>query len=202
MIGFVGAIGSGKSTLSGILSNELGVNRIQENFPDNPFLENFYTDPQEYSFRSQVWFLRSTIDQMLSEKSDKSRVLDPANEMNLLFAKTHLDLGWMNVHEFGLYTELYEILNAKAGIKKPDLFIWTDAPEDTLAKRIIERGRPYELKILSDYPHYLTALKDSIKWAARTGTLGNVIYVNTATSNFRDPVQVQGLLNSIGRRIG
>lgn len=202
-IGFVGAIASGKSTLSKILSSELNIKRIEENFPENPFLSKFYENHAEYSFRSQTWFLRSTVDQLIVAKRDtliKSTCLDPANEMNHLFAKTHYNLGWMSLAEFNLYEDLYQTLNEKSGIKKPDLFIWTDAPFEILKKRIIERSRTYELRTLREDHEYLPALRETIKGAVISGYLPNVLYVNTAQSNFSDEVCINGLMEAIKRK--
>ena len=183
VIGVIGAIGSGKSTLSSRLSENLGVTRIEENFPLNPFLNKFYENPQEYSFRSQVWFLKSTIDQMISVKSEhpsKSLIFDPANEMNLIYAKTHLDLGWMKEDEYNLYRQLYEILTEKSGVKKPDFFLCITSKTDVLVDRINKRARPYEVNNLAKFPKYLDQLNRNVFEFVNT-SCNNIIQVNSET---------------------
>lgn len=202
VIGVLGAIGSGKSTLSSQLSEILGVTRVEENFPENPFLKKFYENPAEYSFRSQVWFLKSTIDQMISVESEhpgKSLIFDPANEMNLVYAKTHLDLGWMKEDEYGLYLQLYEILTEKSGVKKPDFFLCIDSKEEVLVERIKKRARPYELHNLEKFPEYLVQLnKNVLEFVNRSGN--NIIEINSET-DFSSEKNMSRLLGAINRGI-
>lgn len=196
-IGLLGPIGSGKSTLSKALSENLGIERVEENFPENPFLKSFYENPAEFSFRSQLWFLKSTIDQISSLPSGKSRIFDPANEMNYLFAKTHLDMGWMSQHEFDLYTEIYMIFKQKSHIKNPDLYLCLHTNMDTLTRRIKERGRPYEMLMLKNYPEYLSKLSRNVNGFMS----GNVIFVDTNNDNSTDQTHVDGLIEKIKRNI-
>lgn len=199
-IGVLGAIGSGKSTLSSQLSEQLGITKIEENFPQNPFLDKFYESPAEYSFRSQVWFLKSTIDQMIDvnkEHSGKSLIYDPANEMNLIYAKTHLDLGWMKEDEYNLYLELYEILTQKSGIKKPDFFLCIESSESVLINRIISRGRPYEVANLEKFPKYLGQLNNNVLEFVKTSH-NNIIQINSETdfSQLKHMSRLIGAINT------
>lgn len=196
-IGILGPIGSGKTTLSKILSEKLGVQRVEENFPQNPFLENFYAAPAEYSFRSQLWFLKSTIDQLTELPTNTSRILDPTNEMNYLFAKTHVDMGWMSQHEFNLYSEIYLIFKEKGHIKKPDLYICLNARPYALEDRIKKRGRPYELLMLKNYPEYLIKLGNNVN-AFMNGT---VLHVDTSSDNFKDKLHTDHLVERIQKNI-
>lgn len=199
LIGVLGAIGSGKSTLSGHLSRELGINIIQENFPMNPYLEKFYDDPTKYSFRSQAWFLRSTVDQMVSMKPTfmkESVILDPANEMNFIFAKTHKDMGWMSDREFSLYKWLYKSLNSATGVKTPDLYVWLYSSDvKLLEKRIKERGRTFELKFFDKFPGYLPALNQNLLNFVAGGNK-SFLHVDPGL-NFEDPVQTNGIIEKI-----
>lgn len=196
-IGILGPIGSGKTTLSKMLSEKLGVQRVEENFPQNPFLENFYKSPGEYSFRSQLWFLKSTIDQLSALPKNTSLILDPTNEMNYQFAKTHRDMGWMSQHEFNLYTEIYSIFEEKGQIKKPDLYIVLHADMDVLVPRIRARGRPAEMLMLDNYPIYLLKLSRNVN----SFISGNFIFLNTSKSNSLDEVHVDGIIEKIKRNI-
>lgn len=182
-IGVLGSIGTGKSTLTQFLSDRLQVPRVEENFPENPFLKKFYENPSEYSFRSQLWFLKSTIDQMVETNAiykTKSVVFDPANEMNMIYAKTHLDMKWMSGKEFNLYKELYKILTEKSGVKEPDLLIWLTVPKNIVIDRIIKRNRAYELAILNKYPEYLDVLNMNVVRFAKDFK-GNIISIDSQT---------------------
>ena len=56
-IAIEGAIGVGKTSLASLISIELGSRLILEEFDDNPFLGDFYTDPERYAFQTQLFFL-------------------------------------------------------------------------------------------------------------------------------------------------
>lgn len=196
-IGILGPIGSGKTTLSKILSERFGVQRVEENFPQNPFLEDFYAAPSEYSFRSQLWFLKSTVDQLSELHSNSSRILDPTNEMNYLFAKTHLDMGWMSQHEFNLYTEIYSIFEEKGHIKKPDLYIVLHTDMDVLVPRIRARARPAEMLMLDNYSIYLLKLSRNVN----AFMAGNTISIDTSNSKSFDDIHVDGIIEKIKRNI-
>lgn len=196
-IGILGAIGSGKSTLSRILSEKLGIERIEEKFPLNPYLNDFYEDPKRSSFDYQFWFLMNTVDQVASVGQGKSVILDPANEMNYLYAKTHLDMGWMTQKEFNIYFDAYSLMQEKNRKWKPDLFLRLNPDIEVLKKRIKNRARPYELLMLNKYPEYLVKLSRNVK--SYIG--GNVLPVNTSKDNYIDEDHINGLIQIIKRNI-
>ncbi|KKU10136.1 MAG: Deoxynucleoside kinase [Candidatus Woesebacteria bacterium GW2011_GWB1_45_5] len=196
-IGVLGPIGSGKSTLCRILSERLNVERIEENFSENPFLKDFYKNPQQFSFRSQLWFLKSTVDQLMEIRENRTRILDPANEMNFLYAETHRRLGWMSKHEFEIYNKLYVVLTEKSGIKTPDLYLCINAKLSVLQERIIKRGRPFELTMLKNHPHYLSNLSAEVD-AFRAG---NFLQIDTTHDNSIDETHIDGLMERIKRNI-
>ena len=52
-----GTIGVGKTSLANLLSEKLKAKLILEAFEDNPFLSDFYEDPESNAFQTQLWFL-------------------------------------------------------------------------------------------------------------------------------------------------
>ncbi len=52
-----GPIGVGKTSLTTLLAEELGARLIHEQAEDNPFLTDFYRDPDRYRFQTQIFFL-------------------------------------------------------------------------------------------------------------------------------------------------
>ena len=56
-IAIEGPIGVGKTSLSNLMSKELGARLVLEEFEENPFLPDFYKDPERYSFQTQLFFL-------------------------------------------------------------------------------------------------------------------------------------------------
>ena len=60
-----GNIGSGKSSLTRMLSERYGLRPVYEPYAENPYLEDFYQDMRRYSFHSQVYFLSKRLEQHL-----------------------------------------------------------------------------------------------------------------------------------------
>src|ERR1039457_2344423 len=56
-IAVAGNIGSGKSSLTRILSERFGWKPYFESVEDNPYLTDFYADMKRWSFNLQVYFL-------------------------------------------------------------------------------------------------------------------------------------------------
>ena len=56
-IAIEGNIGSGKTTLSTMLSHEKNVRLILESFSDNPFLPKFYKEPEKHAFALELFFM-------------------------------------------------------------------------------------------------------------------------------------------------
>ena len=58
-IAVAGNIGSGKTTLTNMLSNHYGWRPHFEAVDDNPYLADFYNDMQRWSFNLQIYFLNT-----------------------------------------------------------------------------------------------------------------------------------------------
>ena len=56
-IAIEGAIGVGKTSFANLMSKELGARLVLEEFEENPFLPDFYKDPERYAFQAQLFFL-------------------------------------------------------------------------------------------------------------------------------------------------
>ena len=63
-VAIAGNIGSGKTTLSGLLSKHYKWDAHYEDVDDNPYLNDFYKDMQRWSFNLQVYFLKSRFGQV------------------------------------------------------------------------------------------------------------------------------------------
>ena len=56
-IAIEGPIGVGKTSLSKLMAKKLGARLVLEEFDDNPFLPDFYIEPERYAFQTQLYFL-------------------------------------------------------------------------------------------------------------------------------------------------
>ena len=55
-IAIEGPIGVGKTSLAKLMSIRLGARLVLEEFEENPFLPDFYIDPERYGFQTQLFF--------------------------------------------------------------------------------------------------------------------------------------------------
>ena len=197
IIGIIGPTGAGKSTLSKILGEKLGVPVIEENYPQNPFLERFYQEPKLWSYKSQTWFFAEKIKQLRDLDFTKSQIIDPALEMDYIYAQTLHNINFMETREFELYKttfkDVYEFLQEEKGIRKPDIFLVVNAFPDTLEKRIRRRARPYEMIMLNKYPSYLSNLWRSVEIFSDRKS----IYVDTRDDGYTNETQINNLIGKI-----
>ena len=65
-----GPIGVGKTSLANLISKELGARLVLEQFEENPFLPEFYKDPERYSFQTQLFLVAALrVDDLFQNKS-------------------------------------------------------------------------------------------------------------------------------------
>ncbi len=143
-----GTIGVGKTSLSQILSEKLNARLILEEFEQNPFLEDFYNDPNSYAFQTQIFFLLSRYRQQMEIQQmdlfSKNTISDYMFAKDRLFATLNL-----SEKEMGLYNAVANLL--EKNISYPDLVIFLQSDTDRLIQNIRKRGRIYEEKIDIDY---------------------------------------------------
>ena len=72
-IAIAGNIGSGKTTLAGLLSKHYGWEAHYEDVDTNPYLNNFYEDMQRWSFNLQIYFLNSRFRQIVEIREGDER---------------------------------------------------------------------------------------------------------------------------------
>lgn len=147
-IAIEGPIGVGKSSLARLLSKELGARLVVEEFEENPFLPEFYVDPERFAFQTQLFFLlqryRQQQDLRQVDMFQKLLVTDYMFVKDRLFASLNL-----NEKEMQLYDTVANLL--ERNVINPDLVIYLQADTDTLMKNIAKRGREMEKNITYEY---------------------------------------------------
>ena len=143
-----GPIGVGKTSLAELLSKELGARLVLEDFEDNPFLPDFYNDPERFGFQTQLFFLlqryRQQQDLRQVDMFQKLLITDYMFVKDRLFAS--LNLGDKEMHLYDTVASLLE-----RNIIKPDLVIYLQADTDVLLKNIEKRGRNMERNVTWEY---------------------------------------------------
>lgn len=143
-----GLIGAGKTTLAKRLAAQWEARTVLEEFEDNPFLPQFYSDPKRHAFALELSFLAQRYHQLKSvgERSlfHPITVADYSLGKSLVFAGATLAPD-----EHALFRDLYDIMYT--GLPKPELLLYLHLPMDTVRERIRRRGRSYEQQITAAY---------------------------------------------------
>jgi deoxyadenosine/deoxycytidine kinase len=157
-IAVAGNIGSGKTTLTGMLAKHYGWEALYESVEDNPYLASFYQDMQRWSFNIQIYFLNSRFRQVLDIRQRKKDVIQDRTiyEDAYIFAPNLHRMELMASRDFENYASLFELM--KKFLQPPDLLIYLKADVETLIAQILKRGRAYEGDISLSYLENLNKL--------------------------------------------
>ena len=150
-IAIAGNIGSGKTTLTGLLAKHFGWQAHYEDVESNPYLHSFYEDMQRWSFNLQIYFLNSRFRQIVEIRDSGKTVVQDRTiyEDAYIFAPNLHELNLMSTRDFDNCLSLFELMSSF--IQPPDLLIYLKASVPTLVKQIQQRGRVYEESIRLDY---------------------------------------------------
>lgn len=150
-IAIAGNIGSGKTTLTTLLSKNYSWEPQFEDVDDNPYLNDFYKDMQRWSFNLQIYFLNSRFSQVQKiHKEGKDVIQDRTMyEDAHIFAPNLHAMGLMSSRDFENYQNLFKLMNIF--IPAPDLLIYLRSSVANLVEQIQKRGRDYENSIRIDY---------------------------------------------------
>ena len=110
-IAIAGNIGSGKTTLTEILTKRYGAKAYYEDLA-NPYINDFYEDMGRWSFHLQLWFLGSRIQQTLTMLADGSaNVVQDRTiyEDAHIFAHNLHSMGLMASRDFDTYMKMFNI---------------------------------------------------------------------------------------------
>ncbi|UCH15823.1 MAG: deoxynucleoside kinase [Bacteroidales bacterium] len=178
-----GNIGSGKTTLTRLLSKHYGWEAHYEDIEDNPYLNDFYNDMQRWSFNLQIYFLNSRFNHILSfRKTGKTLIQDRTiYEDAYIFAPNLHSMGLMSTRDFENYFTLFNLMSSL--IQPPDLVIYLRASVPTLVKQIQKRGRKYEENIRLDY---LKRLNERYEAWIEAYNLDKLLIIDVDNNNFSD----------------
>lgn len=193
-IAFEGVIGAGKTSLAKMIAERLKANLVLEEFDKNPFLENFYEDPQRYAFQTQMFFLinRFKQQQLLNQENLFTNfiVADYIFEKDRIFAYLNL-----TDNELKLYESIFPLL--KRDLRKPDLVVFLQSGADRLIYNIKKRGRKIERNITRNYIRDLSDSYNNFFFKYNDTPL---LIVNTTDIDFvKNKDEFEDLFNEIFR---
>ncbi len=198
-LAIAGNIGSGKSTLTALLSERYGLRPIYEAVDENPYLADFYQDMKAWAFHSQVFFLAKRLRQHLEQINHTAHVVQDRTiyEDAFIFAHNLYQEGYLSQRDWNTYLALYD--GIAPALRKPDLLIYVRASLPTLQAHIARRGRSYEKAIPQSYLTALNRLYE--EWVAQYD-LSPVLVISSDTVNFADDPEAQEYVCRLLERYG
>lgn len=178
-IAIEGNLGAGKTTLSQMVAKDTEARLVLEQFADNPFLPNFYKNPERYAFTVELFFLTERHKQLQQELQQRD-LFQQAIVSDYIFFKTLLFArNSLQPEEYRLFQRLFNILNAS--FPHPDLLVYLHRPVPELLDNIKQRGRSYEQDI---QPDYLQRVQDAYFDFFKTQTELPILIVDVSGSDF------------------
>jgi deoxyadenosine/deoxycytidine kinase len=149
-IAVAGNIGSGKTTLTGLLARSYGW-EAQFEADENPYINDFYEDMERWSFNLQIYFLNKRLNGIVSIKQARNTIIQDRTiyEDACIFAPNLHAMGLMSTRDYHNYRSLFDLMMSL--VAPPDLTIYLKASVPTLVNQIQKRGRDYEAGIRIDY---------------------------------------------------
>lgn len=155
-----GNIGVGKSTfIDKFVKSLVDYKIIEESVIDNPYLDKFYTNSNDFAYKLQVYMALDRYNKTKSliknktESLTKNKSVIYIQERNILedkvFAITNKQLNKINLADYNTLNMLYDVF--KPNIIFPDIVIYLDTDTDKCMERIKKRGRNCEKMISYDY---------------------------------------------------
>jgi deoxyadenosine/deoxycytidine kinase len=198
-IAIVGNIGAGKTTLTELLSRNLGWEPLFEGTENNPYLEDFYNDMKRWSFNLQIYFLNTRFSQLMDLQTNERNIVQDRTiyEDAYIFAENLHDMGLMTSRDYTNYRAIFD--NITSFIKAPDLLIFLKASVPTLVNNIQKRGRDYEAGIRLDY---LSKLNDKYKKWIDSYKSGKLLTLDMDKLDFENnPEDMGSIIQSIEREM-
>jgi deoxyadenosine/deoxycytidine kinase len=191
-IAIEGVIGAGKTSVAQKLAERLNARLVLENFEDNPFLVKFYHNPEEYAFRTQVFFLLERY-QQLQELHQKELfrnyiVSDYIFEKDKIFAYMNL-----SDDELRIYDQVAGALDRN--VVTPDLVVYLQSSVKRLMNNIRARKREIEKELSEEY---IDNLNEAYNYFFSRYKSAKVLIVNCEEADFvNDANDFENLVNEI-----
>lgn len=195
MIVLAGNIGSGKTSLTQLLSLAFGWTPSYESVDNNPYLADFYADMKTWAFHLQMFFLGNRAQEIEDlANSGNSAVLDRSiYEDAFIFVRALHDMNNLSDRDYQAFFKLYDLVLKT--LPKPTLLIRLVTPIETLVERIQLRARSIEDTI---DPDYLRLLDSYYKQWDQEYTESPVLTINSLNYDFvNNPDHFRQIVNAM-----
>ena len=198
-IAIAGNIGSGKTTLTRLLSKHFEWEPHYEAMDNNPYITDFYDDMTRWSFNLQIYFLHTRFHSLLQAKDSPNTIVQDRTiyEDAYIFAPNLHAMGLMSTRDFDTYQALF--INIKTSVDAPDLMIYLRSSIGNLVSQIQKRGREYEDSIRLDY---LKRLNERYEAWISTYKEGNLLIIDVDDIDFENnPEHLGSIISKIDAEI-
>ena len=177
MIEIMGVVGAGKSTLSKLLSSRENLPLFPEPVESNPYLTEYYKEPEKYAFNMQLFLLHSRFRQALEAEKLPQCVMDASIRVNDIFSYLQFKTGIMNSIDYQVYSDISNTY--KSMLMPPDLVVYLQCSPQVSVNRIMKRNRTSELvaplqywyQLNQVYEEWYEGYKDSKKICINVDTI-------------------------------
>lgn len=177
-----GGIASGKTTLANSLK-EYGFGIANEKLGDTSFLDEFYANPELFTFETEISFLIQHSAEIKKHLAFPKIVCDYSFEQDYAYA-----INNMNTSELQVFNCVFNEVKRKLG--EPTLIIRLECSTETKQKRIKSRGRENEQLIGNEYLDNMEALLNNRIANICTPT----VCINTEKYDFREDEVIDSVL--------
>ncbi|WP_215826669.1 deoxynucleoside kinase [Spiroplasma endosymbiont of 'Nebria riversi'] len=151
-----GVVGAGKSTISEKLSKRYADYLLMnEPVNENPYLDEYYRDPQQTAFKMQVYMLMARSQQLKLTKGKANVIFDRSVMEDVIFVEVLKDLQLINDIDYQVYCDFYHNVVLESiyldNLITPDLIVFLRVSSSTAIQRIKVRGRTSELLVDENY---------------------------------------------------
>jgi deoxyadenosine/deoxycytidine kinase len=147
-IAIEGVIGVGKTSLAHKMAEHFGGKILLEKHEENPFLKDFYKNPRQFAFQTQLFFLLSRYRQQ--QEIPQGELFHDLLISDYIFAKDRI-FASLNLEdrELFLYEKIARLL--EQDIARPDLVLYLQSSTTRILANIQKRNRDYEKDINEEY---------------------------------------------------
>lgn len=155
-----GTVGAGKTALVEILEKEMGMKGFYEMNDElaDQLLERYYANRSRWCLTMELYFLHKRFLQLQQANEVERAVMDRSMLGDLVFVKMQKHLGFLQPLEYTIYEQFYRTMSKIS--PHPRLLVYIKCGAETAMKRIIKRGRSYEMNVEEEYWRQLVKFYD------------------------------------------
>lgn len=177
-IAIEGVIGAGKTSLAQKMADHFGGKLLLEKFEENPFLKDFYKNPRQFAFPTQLFFLLSRYKQQ--QEIPQRELFHDLLITDYIFAKDRI-FATLNLEDRELFLYDKVACMLERDISKPDLVIYLQSSTARLMANIRKRNRDFEKEITEEY---IRALNEAYNKFFFNYTDSRLLIVNSTEIDF------------------